>query len=1101
MLSTLSHSNAGKIRTGRGNSIGCNGWTLGATLILLTFLISPSQAGQLSPDPNPTNGTINVTANTTNNDSPYTNNGTINVQNTAILTNNASATLNNYGTLATFSGGTLVNPGIINNTRTLSLASVSSYNFTGGTLNNTGTLIFNRDFTFGAVTAGTVNLNMGGTLINNAGATLTDSSGVHNNGTLYNYGTLTDAGGRAMTNDGGILYNYGTMTHVSSLFGNENGATLYNYGVFNSNSLVSNDAGFHNFGTLTNNNSFINAGPLTNEIGGTLTNNSILNNQPGFILTNYGTLTNSVGANLPNYGTLNNQAGAALSNYGTLKNGSAANPGTLYNYGTLTNQSGASINNPVGAIFTNQAGGTLVNPGIINNTGTLTLAYGSSYDFTGGTLNNAGTLNLNRDFTFGTATAGTVNLNAGGTLQNYAILTNPMGNTLGNYGTLSNGDVNNTGATLSNYGTLTNQSGATLSNYGSLNNQAGGSLVNSGTITNTGTLSLNSGSSYDFTGGTLTNTGTLNLNTDFTFGTATAGTVNLNAGGTLNNYATLTNPLGNSQSNAGALVNESGGTFVNNGTFTSTGTLSNLGTLKGVGNIIGNVTNGGTLAPGNSIGTLTVTGNYTHSAGAIYQAEINAAGNSDLLHVTGTTTLNGGTVDVRAGSGTYGKNTTYTILTSDKGVAGSFVGVTSNLTFLTPSLSYDANDVYLTMSLLSSTPTSFLVDFSSAAITPIQRAVAGGLDNIGGSATGDMANITTSLLNLSAPEARSAFDQMSGAVHTTAAAVTFASLNQHLGVISDRMEGVQSYGSPAGSACAKPLMIASGDNVSSDAGNAARDKQWSFWALGYGGTGQMLGDDIAAKYDYNMGGVVIGFDNKASSNFLLGMSTGYSLARATLKDLSDSARVASVHESVYGMWSPDPWYVNGIISYAFNRYNTSSDINFGNVARTANADYAGNALSAWGEAGYLANIYGLQVIPMAGLRTSYLWVAGFTESDAGALDLNVEREEFSSVQSSLGFRVREEFHVGASSTIVPEISARWLHEFADNSYRLKASFNGYPASAFSYDASQHNRDGALVGAGVAYNVRSDLSFSLNYTLNVSSDLTEHGLALGLNYRW
>ncbi len=54
----------------------------------------------------------------------------------------------------------------------------------------------------------------------------------------------------------------------------------------------------------------------------------------------------------------------------------------------------------------------------------------------------------------------------------------------------------------------------------------------------------------------------------------------------------------------------------------------------------GNVTNSGILAPGNSIGTTTIVGNYTHAAGATYTVEANAAGQSDKLIVTGTATLN-----------------------------------------------------------------------------------------------------------------------------------------------------------------------------------------------------------------------------------------------------------------------------------------------------------------------------------------------------------------------------------------------------------------------------------------------------------------------------
>ena len=47
--------------------------------------------------------------------------------------------------------------------------------------------------------------------------------------------------------------------------------------------------------------------------------------------------------------------------------------------------------------------------------------------------------------------------------------------------------------------------------------------------------------------------------------------------------------------------------------------------------------------------------------------------------------------------GAYGPSTTYTILTANGGRTGTFASATSSLPFLIPSLSYDANDVFLTL--------------------------------------------------------------------------------------------------------------------------------------------------------------------------------------------------------------------------------------------------------------------------------------------------------------------------------------------------------------------------------------------------------------------
>ena len=61
----------------------------------------------------------------------------------------------------------------------------------------------------------------------------------------------------------------------------------------------------------------------------------------------------------------------------------------------------------------------------------------------------------------------------------------------------------------------------------------------------------------------------------------------------------------------------------------------------------------GTIAPGNSIGTLNVSGDVAFASGSHYQAEINAANQGDRISATGKAALSGGTVQIIAAPGSY----------------------------------------------------------------------------------------------------------------------------------------------------------------------------------------------------------------------------------------------------------------------------------------------------------------------------------------------------------------------------------------------------------------------------------------------------------------
>ncbi len=122
-----------------------------------------------------------------------------------------------------------------------------------------------------------------------------------------------------------------------------------------------------------------NWGYITLNGNGWYNNNFFFNNGTVFnggTLTNHGTLSNKAG------GTLKNDTGGTLNNDDTLNN-----TGTLANYGTLNNNTGGTLKNYTGGTLNNVTGGTL------NNAGTIDTISGS---FTNnGVLTGAGYINGN----------------------------------------------------------------------------------------------------------------------------------------------------------------------------------------------------------------------------------------------------------------------------------------------------------------------------------------------------------------------------------------------------------------------------------------------------------------------------------------------------------------------------------------------------------------------------------------------------------------------------------------------------------------------------------------------------------------------------------
>ncbi|WP_298021993.1 hypothetical protein, partial [uncultured Parasphingopyxis sp.] len=127
------------------------------------------------------------------------------------------------------------------------------------------------------------------------------------------------------------------------------------------------------------------------------------------------------------------------------------------------------------------------------------------------------------------------------------------------------------------------------------------------------------------------------------------------------------------------------------------------GILSGNGTVGSVTSTGGTLAPGESIGTLIVRGNLSFDANSFYQVEVNDLSESDRVIVFGAVDLGGATLDIiESGAFAGGGSFNYIIIDNDgaDAINGVFGDIQNDFAFLTPSVSYtggDGNDVLLTL--------------------------------------------------------------------------------------------------------------------------------------------------------------------------------------------------------------------------------------------------------------------------------------------------------------------------------------------------------------------------------------------------------------------
>ena len=412
-------------------------------------------------------------------------------------------------------------------------------------------------------------------------------------------------------------------------------------------------------------------------------------------------------------GTVENHVGATITG-GTnaiVIGGSAGGAGTLVNAGTITGGSADGVAFSFGGSVTNELGALIQ---VTNNSNAVSIVRAN------GTVTNSDTIRNNGTGGFTTGLA-----IAGGTVTN-----NASGQIVGGFnGIWANSvratDITNAGLVEA----LRSQGNGSAiqvdAGGGSINNLAGGiirSSTSNATLTDAGIQFtgagsiINSGSIGSATGGlaikfTSAATHGLTLNTDSILngnvqggtgidnliltGSGTESISKFQAFETLSMEGTDWDITGDGTFTTSSAV-QSGLLQVSGQLTSPTVTVDSSGTLGGNGTIIGALINNGALAPGASIGQLNVTGSAASSNGSFFDVEVMPDGTGDKLAVTGTAVVNG-TIRVSAGQGVYTVGTVFTIVSASGGVTGLFDGVTVDSALLTPVITYDPNNVYLTL--------------------------------------------------------------------------------------------------------------------------------------------------------------------------------------------------------------------------------------------------------------------------------------------------------------------------------------------------------------------------------------------------------------------
>lgn len=728
--------------------------------------------------------------------------------------------------------------------------------------------------------------------------------------------------------------------------------------------------------------------------------------------------------------------------------------GTLVLTGANSHTGGTTIS--AGTLQVGAGGTTGEITGAVVNNGRLAFSRSDSVTFAGAisgsgalTQMGSGTLILTgvNSYTGGTAiSAGTLQIGDGGT-------TGAIGGNVANSGTLAfnRSDMVAFSGQISGAGALKQLGTGTLDLTG-VNTYSGGTTITAGTLR---------GSATSFGSGAILNNAALVIDqgSDARFANAINGTGRFTKTGIGSLNLTGTSTL------SGPTTIAAGRLAVNGSLANSAVTVESGATLGGNGTIGRlNVLSGGIVAPGNSIGTLTVNGNVSFAPGSIYQVEVNGGGQSDQIISTGTITVSGATLAIAAISGAMPPSARFKLFDAAGGVSGQFTSVTSNFAFLTPGLSYDAAQTYLTIARND-------VSFGSVGQTRNQTSLGTAGERLG---TGNP--VYDAIVKLDAPSARQAFDALSGEVHASAQAILVEDSTVVRGTAIDRLRSA--FGTVA--AAQQPVMTYgfTADMAAPVTGPMPRlvpSDRFAVWGQGFGSWGRNEAQGGVSKLSRSSGGFLLGADAAVFDNWRVGFYSGYSRSTFEAKGRISSGNSDNYHLGLYG---GGQWGALGLragAAYSWHDLTVDRTVSFTGFSDRLRSDYNAATAQVFGELGYRIDAGRVALEPFAGLAYVNLQSDGFTER-GGAAALVGRSSDMSTAFTTLGLRASTAVTVNGMGLELRGALA-WRHAFGDVTPASPLSFAG--GTPFSITGIPIAKNAAVLDAGL------DLAVSPNATLSLS----------------
>ncbi|MFG6204293.1 autotransporter outer membrane beta-barrel domain-containing protein [Pseudomonas retamae] len=528
---------------------------------------------------------------------------------------------------------------------------------------------------------------------------------------------------------------------------------------------------------------------------------------------------------------------------------------------------------------------------------------------------------------------------------------------------------------------------------------------------------------------------------------------------------------------------KAGAALVNSGSIG--GVTVDKGAVFGGSGQVANLYVAGSLAATRLYGAPDIQGDLEFSEDAVFSYGVTAESGSDPVVVNGTAILGGAQVQVHGAPGNYANNTEHLILTANR-IEGEFGEVTTNLAFMTPTLSYEEHKVNLKY-------TRNDVALVNLAKNRNSRSVADSIVEAGSATPSMVARVSTSvpaepqatkpvntavtaLIASDKTTAPIALEQLAAGSNANLAKATLSSITP---VSASMLSAMQQLGNHPDS------MYTSANSPRQASAAADTGRVW-IQALGHGGK---VDRDADSTLKHATQGLVLGADWRLDEQWHVGLIGGKSQTRLDARHYDGD--LDSWHLGAYAVRQDGPLALRLGATHASHEGSSKRRVAFNGFSDRLQGNYNANTQQAFAELGYNFGRHNATLEPFASLGYQRYQRDSYREKGGDAA-LKVFGQTRDNLSSTFGLRTAHTTRLDNGMSLTPRFSAGWKHTFGeiDNDTRQQLIKGG---KRFEIAGAALDRNSLSLDTGLDLGLAANHTVGVSLTAEAGNDSRTHGV--------